>query len=120
VANIKIDDIGQAIAKELEQYAEYLEAGLEEAQENVTKDLVKDLKRNSPEDTGSYAKGWIRKKFRTGTVVHNRTDYQLTHLLEHGHAKADGGRVEGIPHIRPAEEKAIKDFVERVEGAIKQ
>jgi Bacteriophage HK97-gp10, putative tail-component len=115
-----IDDLTQEIAKQLEQYTEHVEEALEDAKEVVSKELVKDLKRNSPKATGSYAKGWTVKKFRTGNVVHNKTDYQLTHLLEHGHAKVGGGRVEGTPHIRPAEEKAVKEFVERVEEAIKQ
>ena len=52
-------------------------------------------------------------------VVHSKNRYQLTHLLENGHAKRGGGRVREIPHIGPAEEIGIRELEERIERALK-
>lgn len=120
MAEIKIDNLAKEIARELAAYTEEIQEEVEKATNKVTRDLVKDLKQTSPVLTGSYAEGWTRKTFRDSTVVHNRTDYQLTHLLEYGHAKQGGGRVSARVHIRPAEEKAVKTFMDRVEGVIKR
>jgi hypothetical protein len=112
-------DISKEITKALTEYTQEVTEGLEKAKKDIAKDTVKELKNTSPEDTGSYAKGWARKKVGSAEVVHNRTDYQLTHLLEKGHAKRGGGRVAAHPHIRPAEQRAIDKYVEEAERVIR-
>ncbi|MCM3444379.1 HK97 gp10 family phage protein [Metabacillus halosaccharovorans] len=114
-------DIAKEIAKALSEYKNEVTEGLEEAKEKVAKNTVKHLKSlDHPKLTGDYAKGWSRKKVGTAQVIHNRTDYQLTHLLENGHVNRDGSRTEAIPHIQPAEEKAIDEYLEEVEKVIKR
>lgn len=118
MANIDLSNLANEITKQLEIYTEDVKEKVDKATNDVTKDGVKLLKAVNIELTGDYRTGWARKKDGTGYIIHNRTDYQITHLLEHGHAKVGGGRVAAIPHIRPVEEKIVKDFEELVKKAI--
>lgn len=115
-----INGLSQEIAKALAEYTEEVTEKLEEAKIKIAKNTVNTLKETSPKgDTGKYAKGWATKKVNNAQVVYNKTDYQLTHLLEFGHAKVNGGRVGAKAHIRPAEEKAIEEFTSEVERVIR-
>lgn len=114
-------DITEVIVKELSDYSKEIEEEVNNTAEETSKELVKDLKKTSPrrkKNGGKYAKGWTKRKEGNGYRIYNKK-YQLTHLLEHGHAKANGGRVEGIPHIGPAEKKANKKFLDEIEKVIR-
>lgn len=120
MVKVSVDNFASEISSILSEYTTEVEEGLEEAKKETSKEAVKHLKSfSSPKKTGDYLKGWSVKRVGTAFVIHNRTHYQLTHLLENGHAKVNGGRVAGIPHIRPTEEEAIKYYVKRVEKVIK-
>ena len=91
--------------------------------QQVAKESVQKLKNTSPTKTGSYAKGWsVKREGDMDVVVHNRTDYQLTHLLENGHVirnkKGAYGRTHGIKHIQPVEEWAVDELPRRIMGDI--
>ncbi|AMR06347.1 HK97 gp10 family phage protein [Bacillus thuringiensis] len=119
-----IDSLANDIATELQRYGKEVEEKLEIEKEAVANNLVDELKQTSPKSDSKggrkYAKGWRKKKEGNAFIVHNALKPQLTHLLEKGHAKVNGGRVPAIVHIAPAEEKAVNDFSERVERAIQQ
>lgn len=88
----------------------------------VAKETVQRLKNTSPKGSPHrrrYAEGWkVSKKDRGDLVVHNATNYQLTHLLENGHVirnkKGTYGRTNGIKHIEPAEEWAADELPRRI------
>lgn len=124
MAGIKIDDLASAIAEELAAYGEEVADGLKQEVQRVAEETAQTLKATSPRDSGEYARGWAsRVEFENdGDIrvrVYNRKKPQLTHLLEHGHAKQNGGRVEGHPHIGPAERDAEKKLDSRVKVVVK-
>ena len=128
MANVNIDQLAAEIAKGLAEYSQEVVEKVNVSSEKVGKAAVKQLKQTSPKRPGSgkYAKSWaIKTEPEVGQpdlrIIHAKAPhYRLTHLLEHGHAKRGGGRVEGKPHIRPAEEMVIQEFVAEVEEAIKR
>ena len=108
---VKMDGLADAIAEALEEFQEETMQEVKASVNDAAKVCVSALKEKSPELTGEYAKGWRKKTAYESPLdirvqVYNKTDYQLTHLLEDGHAKVNGGTVGGIPHIGPASEKA--------------
>jgi hypothetical protein len=114
-----LNNLQREIMKQLKYYESDVAAKVEEAKTETAKDLARSLKRDSPKKTGAYAKGWRIKRTGKKLIVHNKTSYQLTHLLEYGHPKKNGGRVEAQAHIRPNEERAVKEYLDKIEGAIK-
>lgn len=114
-----IDNLANEITSVLTEYTTEVEVGLEKAKEDNAKLGAKTLKVTSPKKTGKYAKGWRAKRIGKAWVVHNATDYQLTHLLEKGHAKVGGGRVPGRTHIAPVEEQVIVGYEKQLEKIIR-
>lgn len=87
--------------------------------QKVARESVQKLKNTSPVKSGSYAKGWgTKKNGDMDVIVHNRTDYQLTHLLENGHVirnkKGTYGRTHGTKHIAPVESWAVDELPRRI------
>lgn len=114
-------DISNEIAKALSDYTTEVQEEIEEIAEKVAEEAVSTLKVTSPTGRRSrYAKGWRKKKDGKGYVIFNATDAGLTHLVEKGHAKRNGGRTKSFNHIQNAEETAIKDFENKIERAIKR
>jgi len=126
MANVSVDQLAAEIAKGLADYSQDVVEKVNASSEAVGKAAVKQLKQTSPKRYGKYAKSWTMKTEKVigqphTRIIHAKAPYyRLTHLLEYGHAKRGGGRVEGKPHIRPAEEMVIKEFVAEVEEAIER
>lgn len=121
---IRIGSLGDEVARLMEEYAADVAADMKDEAKATAKEAVKGLKATSPEGEGSrkghYKDGWASKvesedSVSIGIRIYNKKKPGLTHLLEKGHAKRGGGRVEGIPHIAPAERKAAEAYGRRLE-----
>lgn len=124
MGRVKINNFEAELSKIMEEYAGNITEGTQKAVEEAAKVAKKEAKSGSPVGKrGKYQKGWAikQKKTRLGAeaTVYNRTDYQLTHLLEKGHALRGGGRTKAIPHIAPVEQNAIENITKAVEKIAK-
>lgn len=97
-----------------------------EAVDEVSKEAVSKLRKESPRGTtGKYRKGWARKldkgRVKVGATVYGKVPhtYALAHLLEHGHVTRNGtkrtyGRTNAVVHIEPVEEWATGELEDRI------
>ena len=120
---VKPEDLGKEIASILDDFKNVTEEAAEAGVMDTAQKAVADLRAAHPSGSGQwgswdkYNAGWtIRKetnKRRKGilAIVYNKAKPQLTHLLEKGHAKTNGGRTRAYPHIAPVEEKAEDELV---------
>lgn len=117
---VSVDHLADAIAECLEEYADLTTEDLKKAVRKAGKTVKEEIQTHAPKDTGDYAKSWTVKATKETPrslvmTVYSKNRYRLTHLLEWGHAKRDGGRVAGKEHIGPAAEKGEKDLMTDIE-----
>lgn len=119
--NISSEQLQAEIINQVRTYTSQVKEEIDELAKQSVKEFIADVKKQEAfkNRTGDYKKGWRLKKVEKGYVAHNKTDYQLTHLLEKGHAKRGGGRVEAKIHIDPAENRAVTSFLQEVKRVIR-
>ena len=104
-----IDDLASEVMKGLTEYVELADTAMKKAVRKTATSVKNEISAKAPVKSGRYKRSWTAKKTKENShtlemTVHSKDRYQIAHLLEHGHALRNGGRVEGIPHIAPAEE----------------
>lgn len=118
-----LDRLAATIQNELADYAVGVTESVKEATRKVTRAGVKAVRAEarSKFKGDRYWRGWT-STFETGKhssqgVIYNADEYQVAHLLEHGHATRGGERtkVDGRPHIEPVEEMIEQQFEQEVE-----
>lgn len=100
----------------------------EQSCKEISDQAAQTLKNTSPRSyrgkkRGRYARGWAVKVVGDTFIVYNRTDGQLTHLLENGHVISNGkgtyGRTRPIKHIKPVEEASIMKLDLRIRARLR-
>ena len=116
-----IDDLTAEVMKGLSEYAELTDKAMKKAVRKTATAVKNEISANAPKKTGRYHKSWTAKKVKENShtlemTVHSKDRYQLTHLLEKGHALRNGGRARAFPHIAPAEEhgaEMLEDLIRK-------
>ena len=122
-SSVNIDNLAGEIVQAVKSYTEDVSKGIEKETESKADSILKETRRLAPKKTGEYAKGFKKSKRKLvgglEYTVWNKKHYQRIHLLEKGHAKVNGGRVSGKPHLRPAHDKYANDYYNNVKKIIK-
>lgn len=130
---IKPEDLEKALADIIDEYADDVISASQDAVETVAQAGVTRLEqevRRAGIGGNKYVKSFKVKKERGrlgGTAIISSSQYQLTHLLEYGHAKVVyGHRITGktraFPHWQQAEQYAndlLEDTIKKAVGGTK-
>lgn len=124
--NVSVDELANAIVEEMQKFSTEVTEKVKKAVDVVAKECNEEIKShitfNQP--TGEYVKAFRIKKTYENLYTRKKTwyvsgsQYRLTHLLENGHAKVNGGRVKAYPHIKYGEELARQRMQELAKEAI--
>lgn len=120
---VHVDQMAEALARIMVEYAELSNEVMKGCVVEVSQSVKEDIQGNAPVRTGKYKKSWAAKKVQENAnsltmAVHSRDRYQIAHLLEHGHAKRGGGRVQAVPHIAPAERRGVEELTAKMERGL--
>lgn len=120
----KPQEFGRFLQSELKMYHQDLVEQLNEIAEESAQDLVKRTKATAPKRSGAFRRA-ITYKPQRGVFGDVRCvwgakapHHRLTHLLVKGHAKVNGGRVDGDPFLTNALEEVRPEYERKVEEAI--
>lgn len=120
---IQIDNLTDTVMKEINEYKKITADNLKREVRKTGNKIKNEIQKNAPVKSGAYKKSWKVKTLNErvnslNLVVHSSNRYQLSHLLEFGHALRNGGRSKANPHIKLAEELGIKEFEENIKRII--
>lgn len=121
---IKPEQLGAAIQEELTVYHEDVTKRVNNLSKKAAQEIVRITKATAPVGArGSFRSNItsrLKTKGRCGDTYEwgvQAPDYRLTHLLVHGHAAKDGGRVPGSPFLQNALDKVLPEYEKGVKEA---
>ena len=117
-------DLQRTVMEYLNEYGEEVIEANETAIRDVAKETTQELKKSgSFGGTGKYRRGITSeiKKSRIGVeaVVGAGRNAGLTHLLEFGHAKQNGGRTTAFNFVKPVNDRVEEKYMEKMEDLLR-
>lgn len=121
---VTISTLDKAIAGALGEYNADVQSKIRTLVGDAMRKLVKLTKATAPRDTGEYVKHITSKTTSDTPTNYAQTWYvrgkraYLTHLLNFGHAKVNGGRVEGTHFLDIAKKQVVEEYLDAVKEAL--
>lgn len=121
---VGVFDVQSEINKLLNDYGDEVIDALKESIDETAKESVSKLKQKGDFKGRKYKSSWKSKneasRLNYGVVIFNEKHYRLTHLLEFGHVKQNGGRTRAFPHIAPVNDEAENLLIEKLERKLQK
>ncbi len=130
MAVIGIENLSAEINDELKLYSESIKEGLSKVAKKYASELVKKTKATAP--VGDRKSNKYRDSIKSKKQSENLNEikyiwyvdskdsnYRLTHLLVHGHAKRNGGRTRENHFLRNAVNEIEQAYLKEIEEVIR-
>lgn len=119
-------DLSKAVNELLEEYGDSVTDTINKVLKDVGKEAVEVIQGKSSKHklTGRYMRGWraevVNEGYGINTIVlHNKTDWNLTHLLNNGFESVrQHKRIAGDGHIDDAEKVINEMLIKKVEESL--
>lgn len=126
--SLTVEEFALAVNEALAEFKDAIDYDVwyvtEKVAERAKENVKRNIKTSGIKGTGEYRNSIAVRDLKTKQLLKKKViyakdpHYRLTHLLEFGHAKVNGGRTTAFSHWEPAEREAIDDFVKELREAI--
>ncbi len=125
MANITIDQLGDAIQAQLNTFETSVRDGVRKAVNRTMSEMVKDTKNSAQLRYGRYQQSIGSVVGEDSLMKYSKVwrvkspHHSIAHLLDKGHATRNGGHYSGNAHVTNAERRAVDTFQRKLEEVIR-